>query len=65
MEGYTMRKGSYANYNLKEARKILKEKGQVSAIYYLTKNSDITIESAKNIIMKLKKLENFNCNSLK
>ena len=52
-----MRKGSYANYDLKEARKILKEKGQVSAIYYLTKNSDITIESAKNIIMKLKKLE--------
>ena len=52
-----MRKGSYASYNLKEAKKILKEKGQVSAICYLTKNSDITIESAKNIIMKLKKLE--------
>lgn len=52
------RKSSYANYDLNEATKILKENGQVSAMIYLTKNSDITIEGAKNIIMKIKKLEN-------
>lgn len=52
-----MRKASCGYVNTEEVRKILHEKGQVSAIKYICDTTDITIAGAKNLVMKLKALE--------
>lgn len=49
-----MRKASQGYVDADMVRKIIEEKGQVSAIQFICNTTDITLMGAKNLVMKVK-----------
>lgn len=54
--GYISKKGNEGKVNLEEVKKIMKEKGKVSAMSFLTKENNMTVSGARALVMRVTKL---------